>query len=332
MTFTVTYRDAGGALREEAVEAAGRAECFAQMKARGIVPVSVKDGKRKGSGKNAASQDGEGGRAGARPSRSSGGTPQSSILNLQSSIFLVAILAALAAIAWWWLAARPEVVPAEPKVVEKPKEQKRPEARPARPRVAPAPAVKEEPKPAPAATNAPSTKDMTREERAELLLKKIEERPPDLTPTSNKVFRTALEMTIAGIFTCPLGKVPPPLPRIPINEEVHLEAILNAPNVVLETDSEKAVYAKKAVELAKKELKDYVAKGGDPQEFLAYYHGQLRQAQMEYAESRRQVMASLKEDPELGAAMLKEVNKRLEAKGIMPVELPAHLKERYGIE
>ena len=38
MTFTVTYRGADGALREEAVDAAGRAECFAQMKARGIVP------------------------------------------------------------------------------------------------------------------------------------------------------------------------------------------------------------------------------------------------------------------------------------------------------
>ena len=55
MTFTVTYRGADGALREEAVEAAGRAECFAQCRARGIVPVSVKEGKRKGGGKNAAS-------------------------------------------------------------------------------------------------------------------------------------------------------------------------------------------------------------------------------------------------------------------------------------
>ena len=47
MTFAVTFRGADGALREEAVEAASRGECFAQMKARGIVPVSVKEGKRK---------------------------------------------------------------------------------------------------------------------------------------------------------------------------------------------------------------------------------------------------------------------------------------------
>ena len=325
MTFTVTYRSAAGALREEAVEAASRAECFAQMKARGIVPVSVREGGRKG------------GRNELRPSRSdhpsrSGGKPKSSTFNLKSSVILAALLA-VAGGAWWWLSAREDAPPAEPKAPRPAKPVKA--AREAKVPKAPtnAPAAKPvEAKPAPPPKGAPSPKDMTLEEREELLLKKIEERPPDLTPTSNKVFRTALEMTIAGIFTCPLGKPPPPLPRIPVNEEVHLETILNAPNVVLETDSEKAAYAKKAVELAKKELKDYVAKGGDPQEFLSYYHGQLRQASMEFNESRRQVMQSLREDPELGAAMLKEVNKRLEAKGIMPVVLPDKLKERYGIE
>ena len=42
MTFTVTYRDADGALRTEAVEAASRADCLAQMKARGVSVQSVK--------------------------------------------------------------------------------------------------------------------------------------------------------------------------------------------------------------------------------------------------------------------------------------------------
>ena len=322
MTFTVTYRDARGALREEAVEAAGRAACFSQMKARGIVPVSVREGRAK----RAGGQDGR--RAGARPSS------KRKLFTIH--FYLLVAIAALAAIAWWCIGGREDTPLAKQEAPEAPRAAKAVKAaREAKVPKAPtnAPAAKPvEAKPAPPPKGAPSPKDMTLEEREELLLKKIEERPPDLTPTSNKVFRTALEMTIAGIFTCPLGKPPPPLPRIPVNEEVHLETILNAPNVVLETDSEKAAYAKKAVELAKKELKDYVAKGGDPQEFLSYYHGQLRQAQMEFNESRRQIMQSLKEDPELGAAMLKEVNKRLEAKGIMPVVLPDKLKERYGIE
>ena len=45
MTYTVRYRAGDGTLREETVEAAGRAECVAALKARGIVPVSVKEGR-----------------------------------------------------------------------------------------------------------------------------------------------------------------------------------------------------------------------------------------------------------------------------------------------
>ena len=58
MTFTVTWRGRDGGLREEAVEAASRAECFAQCKARGVVPVSVKDGARKGGRQDVGSPSG----------------------------------------------------------------------------------------------------------------------------------------------------------------------------------------------------------------------------------------------------------------------------------
>lgn len=44
MTFTVTCRDEDGARSEMVVEAASRAECLAQCKMRGIVPISVKAG------------------------------------------------------------------------------------------------------------------------------------------------------------------------------------------------------------------------------------------------------------------------------------------------
>ena len=51
MVFSVKYRDAGGALREKAVEAANRSECLAKCKAQGIAPVGVKEGvKSKGKG------------------------------------------------------------------------------------------------------------------------------------------------------------------------------------------------------------------------------------------------------------------------------------------
>ena len=57
MTFTVTYRAKDGALREERVDAANRAECVAECRKRGISPTGIREG---GKGK---------GRDGARPSR-----------------------------------------------------------------------------------------------------------------------------------------------------------------------------------------------------------------------------------------------------------------------
>ena len=57
MTFTVTYRAKDGALREERVDAANRAECVAECRKRGIAPTGIREG---GKGK---------GRDGARPSR-----------------------------------------------------------------------------------------------------------------------------------------------------------------------------------------------------------------------------------------------------------------------
>lgn len=45
-TFTAKYRNSSGSLIEETIEAANRGDAFAKLKARGIVPVSVKDGGR----------------------------------------------------------------------------------------------------------------------------------------------------------------------------------------------------------------------------------------------------------------------------------------------
>lgn len=44
MTFTYTYRDAQGAVRTDAVEAASRQDAFAALKGRGVAPISVKAG------------------------------------------------------------------------------------------------------------------------------------------------------------------------------------------------------------------------------------------------------------------------------------------------
>ena len=106
MTFTVTCRGADGSLREEIVEATSRTECFAQCKVRGIVPVSVKEGAQKGRRQDGGSPCG---RAGARPS------PRRNLFTIRFCL-LVAI-AAMAAIAWWWLG-RDGARSAEPKTAK----------------------------------------------------------------------------------------------------------------------------------------------------------------------------------------------------------------------
>ena len=102
MTFTVTYRAKDGALREERVEAASRAECVTVCRQRGIAPTGIKEG-----------QSGKSGNSG-KPGK--------------SGKLWLAIGAALVIVAggvWWWIGGRgasapAEVKPTKPKV-EKPK-------------------------------------------------------------------------------------------------------------------------------------------------------------------------------------------------------------------
>ena len=44
MRFTYIYRDASGAKQAGEIEAEDRADCFAKLKERGIVPVNVREG------------------------------------------------------------------------------------------------------------------------------------------------------------------------------------------------------------------------------------------------------------------------------------------------
>ena len=105
MTFVVTYRGKDGALREESAEAAGRAECVVAMKARGIVPLSVREGtggrNRRDSGSPYCSNE-------LRHSRY-GNVGNSTIVH--STIWRTAILATLMLVvaggAWWWLGRPP---------------------------------------------------------------------------------------------------------------------------------------------------------------------------------------------------------------------------------
>ena len=114
MTFTVTYRGADGALREERVEAASRAECFAQCRARGIAPLSVKEG-------NPVSRRGAEARRGKMGGK--GLFSRNFTFYILHFTFAIAVVAAMAVV-WLWLGrdkAQPSPGPEAPKSKALPK-------------------------------------------------------------------------------------------------------------------------------------------------------------------------------------------------------------------
>ena len=105
MTFTVTYRGADGAVHEERVEATSRGECFAQMKARGIAPMSVKEGNFV-SRRGAEAQRGEDGgslRRGASDRRGQNGKGQQARKRTVVCVLAVVFVALLVGGLWWWM-------------------------------------------------------------------------------------------------------------------------------------------------------------------------------------------------------------------------------------
>lgn len=174
-------------------------------------------------------------------------------------------------------------------------------------------------------------KAMTPKERADVKWQEMVEKPLDLTVPSNRVVATATEQIMAWIFTADVGSVPPPLPQIPDHEFAHITEILMSDNPIKAGDDDRVVETKQTIEFAKKELREYIKKGGDPDEFLAYYRGQLVQAHAQYEDARKSVLQTLREDPDIALEYLDRVNSELEAKGIKKVTLHPNLLKHHGI-
>ncbi|MBQ9739916.1 MAG: hypothetical protein IJV91_03145 [Kiritimatiellae bacterium] len=312
MTFTVKYRAKNGSFAEETVEAANRSDCFAQCKSRGIVPMSV----RKGNGKVKS------GGVGSDGANSKLQTSNSKLL------LLVAGLAIVGAIAWLMLT---KEVPQEK--VEIKKERRTGLAKEVTPAKAAEPMsepIKEGPPPAPKKISLRDP-NLSEEQRTELYEKRLAETP--LPPEStNRLFRTALEQVMGWVFTTELGDMPPPLPPIPDYDLVHLEEILNQKTTIHETDTDKQANEKDTVDYVKKELKKFIDKGGDPEDFLKYYHDELNSAYQERSMAQQQVMKIMQEDPAVAMEYMKEVNESLAGKGIKGVVLPERTLLRMGID
>jgi len=268
MTFTVTYRGADGALREERVEAAGRGECFAQCRARGIAPLSVKEG----GGRDKACPF----RAGhhARPSTQNSQLTTRNGLKAVAYVLSVALAALIGGGLWWWMQRDGDVKPDQdelPKRAALAKEVK--------PAAAPKPLVES------VATNRPdmvtlpngviTNKPKTIAEAVAMVRLKpgfhrynsVDEvfaKTNDFQIGEYKqpLFKTQVENHLGLVATMPRDQAVPPMPPLPASIENDFEKALAAIIKIEEGDSEADVRTKMRVSALKAKMQMLVKDEG----------------------------------------------------------------------
>ena len=314
MTFTVTYRGAKGAPVTEAVEAADRADCLAQLKKRGIAPTSVKEGGAK------------------QYKRAVGGKAKPTGGNSVAYVLLVAC-ALLAVLGGIWLFGRGKEPPPQDSGVVRKRSALAKEVTPAK-AAKPVPELEYEPEEDPKKVIRREVANLPREVREKLAFEEMQKEKIPLAPKTNRIFRTGIEASMARIFMTKLGDPPPPFftTAVPLRDETHLVEILLADNPILETDTAAQRASKEMVALAKKEMTEYIKNGGNPEDFLKYYHGKLQEAFDLRRESAKSFMSVAREDPSVAGEYLERLNKDLAEKGIRQIELNEKQRKKFGLE
>ena len=345
MTFTVTYRGADGALREETVEAADRAACAVALKARGIVAVSIREGRasaRPRTGKSAASPIG---RNKLRPSR---------------WVWGAAILAALAVggALWWWLIARGGQADAQERVppvreARSGKSAASPNGR-ARSPSAPPPPVTNAPaaKPAPApATNAPPPfvkrpgalqlpdgKVLTFPAPKEGEIRKVyayghmyecDHEGNFRDVTKRQLFKTAFEANFLGLANADKPFIPVFLKGL---ENADVQKILLKPYELKGDETEEEMAQLKAYDDMRAAALQFMDEGGSFDEFVDYFAQQVKQERETNALCLREVMTLYKQGKlEEAKEMAEAANALKRQKGLKELKLPAHVREKLGL-
>jgi len=285
MTFTVTYRAKDGALREERIDAANRAECVAECRRRGISPVGIREG-----GKSK-------GRDGARPSHVGAGDNKRTTARWVAAAVVVAMIAGGA---WWWISARsasvPYQAPAKPKV-EKPKgrDGERPSQRPLSPR-------KETPKAAGNGT-APATNDVryyagqpvvrvdATTNGAGMLVERLytaDGKRHRVTHFPPPVFKHASDEYLATLLSTPSGAETPPFPDLSReNMEEQFRKSLEDEIEIKPDDPERIRDLKAKVMIVRENMKELLKEGRGFAEVLE----EARKTANENVEVRSQAVA-----------------------------------------
>ena len=323
MVFTVTYRAKDGALREERVEAASRAECVAECRKRGISPTGLKEGK----GMNC---------------RQDGGSPSQRRLTGNAAILAAVVLAAIAGGAWWWFGRdgeRPShaEAPAKPKAVKPAKPERKHVAKPV---AKPAPVVKEVKKP-----RAPET----REERLAWFKKKYGdnipenlkttvyflEHPPTTTykplPQPEDVFKHQSEKTIAAVLMLQPGTFV--MRRTVYDESFDADFVkaVQEPTPIEEDDSDETKALKTAVNEVRAEWIERMKAGEKPSDIMneamntAYELGKYTRELEELLHEANDNPSMTNEDVE---DFVKAANAMLKEKGAGELQMPDLLRRQ----
>ena len=145
------------------------------------------------------------------------------------------------------------------------------------------------------------------------------------------IHQNATEQMLDFIFNTEVGLMPPPCPKLPKHELKNIQQILDTALTSSDEDDETLAERKETIELAKKELKDYLSQGGTPDEFFTYYHAQLMKAFNERQMMQTAVVKIAQEDPIVAKEYLEEVNASLRDKGIKEIHVPRKIAECLGL-
>ena len=308
MKFTISYRGADGALCDEVVEATGRAECFAQCKARGITPVKVREGASVRSGNNKSS-----------------GSPNVKTM-WKAAVLVAAVLCVAGGV--WWFSTRSGTE----------------QSKSARKKPSPSKTVQTESHHAEEALSVKKPKGthgvVTNAVAISVPGKtagNVPEQPvfpsaitntPDIPPLPPQTFSNASDQVMAMIASADASGAIPPLP---ISRDIEAEflASLKQEIVILDTDDEQTRALKQAVKETREEMKRLVDSGLTVAQVLAE-HQKLAN---ENAKVRNEAMLELKQmldsgDIEGAQKYKRKINIALQQMGIAELSIPVTDEER----
>ena len=323
MTFTVTYRGKDGALREERVEAANRAECVAECRKRGISPTGIKEGKPGDSGKSG----------------------KSGISGISGKLWFaigVALVIAIAGGAWWWFGGRgatalPAEAPAKPKV-EKPKPKTASVQRQGseKPAVVETNANETVKAPAGGVAAAGDTKKpcatkpswppppVERDENGRVI-------PPPgaITLDSQKsIFKHNSDTYIAMLISPRPGEALPPMPAPGPAMEEEFRASLKEPIEMSPDDTPEDRATKLAVSAAREEIKRLLDAGEKFADIVSEHEKLLRENNEVREKALEEYRELLKSGDEKGAdKYFRTINVALQQMGVPPMEKPKSHEE-----